>query len=461
MIAPPPPSPAPGIVTQGDATETAGREAAAVVRERKASLRNVLLNVAWLIGGKGVGAVLSLVYLAIVTRSLGVAGFGQFSLAFGASQAVVGFAAFQSWQIVIRYGMPHIHGGRPEALARLVRFAVLLDAASALVSTILVAIVLLLLGAHFGWSASFARQAIVVSIVYVLAVHSTPVGILRLHDRFATGVGVDTVTAVVRFFGALAVWLAGPSVIAFLGVWTLAEVLTAAAHWAAVARTPGLSWQLDRPLRWRDLAAENPGLAIYSVTTNVSGSLELGGRQLAVLLVGLLVTPAAAGGFRLAQQLAQALAKLSQLLARAVFPELVRSRAGESDESAFETLLRRTVRMTAIGAGIVFVLLVLLGKPVLGLIAGHAFLSAYPVLLVLGTAAALDFAAVGFEPAVIALGRPGLALKLRLISTGLLLALMLVLPLRYDALGAALAILAGSMLSFVLLWRTVRRRARL
>ena len=46
-----------------------------------------LRNVGWLLTGKGVGAVLSLVYLALATRSLGVAGFGQFSLVLGTGQA--------------------------------------------------------------------------------------------------------------------------------------------------------------------------------------------------------------------------------------------------------------------------------------------------------------------------------------------------------------------------------------
>src|SRR3546814_11340903 len=39
------------------------------------SLRSILQNTGWLLTGKGVGAVLSLFYLAIVTRTLGPAGF--------------------------------------------------------------------------------------------------------------------------------------------------------------------------------------------------------------------------------------------------------------------------------------------------------------------------------------------------------------------------------------------------
>jgi O-antigen/teichoic acid export membrane protein len=425
---------------------------------RQASLRNILLNTGWMLGGKGVSAVLSLVYLAIVTRSLGLEAFGQFTLALGIGQAVASFVAFHSWQIIVRYGMPHLHAGRHEALARLVRFTTLLDLGSAMVGAVLVVAGVLLLGAHFGWTRDFQAEAMLFSVVLVLSMHWTPIGILRLHDRFATAELCDALTPIVRFLGAIVVWLTEPSVIRYLGVWALAELVTAVAYWAAAVRFGGVRWRLDERLRWRTLTQDNEGLASYTATTNLSSSLDLGGRQIAVLLVGLIVTPAAAGGFRLAQQLAQAMAKLSQLLARAIFPELVRSRASPDGAEGFDRLFRRTVRMTATGAAIVFVALLLIGRPVLDLIAGAEFRDVYPVLLLLGSAAAIDFAAVGFEPAVVALGRPGLALKLRFVSTAALLALMITLPRWFGAIGAGLAILAGSIVSFVLLWRIVRTR---
>jgi O-antigen/teichoic acid export membrane protein len=424
------------------------------------SLANILRNTGWMLGGKGVGAVLSLIYLAILTRSLGIEGFGTFALALGAGQGVASFVAFQSWQIVVRYGMPHLHAGRRGEVTRLIRFTTLLDIIGAIIGATLVAIVMPLLGGHFGWSPAFTQQALAICIVLVLATHWTPVGILRLSDRFATATLADAVTPIVRCLGAVAIWLTAPSVIGFLAVWALAEVLTAAAYWTFAMRVKTVPWRMGGSLRWRDVAAANPGIASYAATTNLTASLDLGGRQLAVLLVGLLVTPAAAGGFRLAQQLAQALAKLSQMMARAIFPELMRSRADEGESKNFHRLFKKTARLTAVGGAIVFLVLLLLGRPALGLIAGPEFVSAYPVLLLLGTAAALDFAAVGFEPALVALGRPGLALKLRFVSTSALLLLMLTLPRHFGATGAGAAVLVASALSMLLLWTALKRLVR-
>lgn len=423
---------------------------------RRGSLKAILLNTGWMLGGKGFGAVLSLIYLAIVTRSLGLDGFGQFSLALGAGQAAATIVTFQSWQIIVRYGMPFLHEGRDDALARLVRYTITLDIAAAIAGVVLVVAGTLLLAEHFGWTRSFAWQAIGTSAVLVLSTHWTPIGILRLHDRFAAATVVDAVTPAVRCVGAIAVWLIHPSVIAYLVVWAVAEALTALAHWIAAHRVQPLTWP---PARWREMLAENPGIGRYSIVTNLSASLGVGGKELAVLIIGLVITPAAAGSFRLAQQLAQGLAKLSQLLARAIFPELVRSRTAAGDE-AFDALLARTLKVTAAGGAIVFVLLLLIGKPVIALISGREFLSAYPVLLALGTAAAVDFAAVSFEPALIAMGRADLTLKLRIVATIVLIALIAVLPLWFGAVGAGMAVLASSIVAFVLMWRALRRHRR-
>ena len=119
-------------------------------------------------------------------------------------------------------------------------------------------------------------------------------------------------------------------------------------------------------------------------------------------------------------------------------------------------MLRRTFRLTAGGAAIVITVVLLLGEQLIGLIGGKQFLSAYPLLQILGVAAAIEFAAVAFEPALVAMGRAGLALKLRLVSTTVLLGgIVMLIPL-WETKGVALAVLAASVTSTVLLWFALR-----
>ena len=70
-----------------------------VALEDRSLLGRMLANLGWLIGGKGFGAICSLVYLAILTRTLGLKDFGHFSLIFGTSQALIAVAGFQTWRV--------------------------------------------------------------------------------------------------------------------------------------------------------------------------------------------------------------------------------------------------------------------------------------------------------------------------------------------------------------------------
>ncbi|MGD9664389.1 MAG: oligosaccharide flippase family protein, partial [Novosphingobium sp.] len=91
-------------------------------------LGRMFANTMWLLGGKGFGAICSLVYLAIITRSLGLKGFGHFSLIFGTSQALIAIAGFQTWRIVVRYGAAHVQRDDWGAFGRLSMLCGLLDA---------------------------------------------------------------------------------------------------------------------------------------------------------------------------------------------------------------------------------------------------------------------------------------------------------------------------------------------
>lgn len=429
---------------------------------RSGSLAAILTNIGWLLGGRGVSAVLSLIYIAVITRTLGPAGFGQFALIIGIAQSLTALVGFQTWQIMVRFGMAHLHEGRPEALARLTKACLLLDVGGALIGSLLALAAVGLLGPQFGWPPEVRRDALIFCAVSLVAVRSTPVGILRLHDRFNVAAYADTVLPIVRLGGALTVWAMVASVQGFLIAWAVAEFLSAVAFWwFAVGTIRGLPWRRSR-LDWAMLRAENPGLLSFAGVTNAGQTFALASRQLPVLLVGLYVTPAAAGGFRLAYQLGQALAKVSQLGARALFPELMRARTISGDSDHFARLLIRSIKLAAVAGAVILAVLLLAGKPLLGLIAGEAFLPAYPLLLLLGTAAVIDLVGVGFDPALIASGRAWLSFRIQLTVAVVMVGSLFLLIQLWGAAGAGIAVLAGSLLGFCLLgiatYRAIRRR---
>jgi len=407
-------------------------------------------NTGWLLISKLLGAVLSLLYLAMAARGLHAAGFGEFALILGLAQSMAALVGFQSWRIVLRWGTEPMLAGKTAQVTALLWFCAILDLVAAVAGCAITVLLVRYLAPHFGWSRSTADHAILFAFVLLLTVRSTAVGALRLHDRFRDGALADTATPVFRMIGALVAVFAGASVDGFLWAWGVAEIATAAAYW-------GLVWYRVRPattgLTLADIAGvprAYGGFWRFGLFTNLNSTLASASQQVALLAVGYAVGAVSAGYFRLAHQLGQALLILAEMLSRSLYAEMARVSASRS-QAAMTTLLDRTNKAALFGGVAVFCVVALLGKPALYLIGGAAYLPAYPALVILGAAAAVQLVGVSYEPALMALGRTGTLLLVRMVALlCLAVSLALLLP-RIGVLGAAFAMLADAFVAVALL----------
>jgi len=410
-----------------------------------------LRNVGWLLTGKGVGAVLSLFYLALATRSLGPEKFGEFTLILSVGQAVAAVVGFQTWQVVIRFGMPHLKEGRVDALGRLVRFCAVLDFVTASIGCLLAWASIWVMGIRLGWSAEVEHEALLFCLVLLLSVRTTAVGVLRLHDRYRTGAIADAVTPLARFGGALVVVLGGASVRGFLFAWAVAEFATAIAYWSSAHHVaPGL---LGRWGAADHAPRENPGLWHFAFATNVDATLNVASKQCVVVLVGFATGPAIAGGYRLAYQLSQALLRVSEMFSRGIFPEFARASTGQTGPE-LRLLFRQSSRLALVVGAAICIIVPLAGQPMLHLIAGETYVGAYPVLLLLGLASGLEIMAAGFEPVLLGIGRAGLVLRIRGLTVLVLFVGVALLMPGFAASGAAAATVLSAAVALVLMIRT-------
>ena len=415
----------------------------------------ILANTGWLLGGKGVGAVLSLAYLAIVTRTLGVADFGRFALVLSAANVIKALVSFDSWQIVVRYGQPHLTAGNGDALNRVLRFCILIDLASALAGAAVAGAIILLFGPALGLEPGMGVEVWLFSLLMMITIRSSPTGVLRLFDRFDSAAFAETMIPVGRMIGAVAAWLLMPGITGFLLAWAFAELLCALSYWFLALRVGG-----DRIGNWRagralDARRENPGIIGFLTATNLQTSLGSIGQQVAVLIVGGFVGPAGAGLYRLANQLANSLTKISSLLSRSIFVEL--SRTSAQGTEALGALFRRTNRLALVAGAVIIALILTIGYPLLGLVAGADFLPAYPLLLMLGMSACIDLAGVSYRPLLMATNRAGLSLRISFLSTLLLLGLQSALLPIYGTKGAAMANILSSLAAFTMMGLASRR----
>lgn len=419
-------------------------------------IRRALRNAGWLLGGKGVGGLFSLVYLALVARTLGVAGFGIFAMILAYGQALGNVVGFQSWQTVIRYGARHRADVRPDRFAQVVGFATLLDFGAALLGGTLAVAGALAIGPWLGWARETQMLAAWFGVSLVFGQRGAPTGVLRLFDRFDLAAYAELTLPATRLVGTLIAWALGGGLAGYLLAWAAAELVTTASMWMQAWRE--LRTREMRAGRWRmrGLGLDNPGIWRFSITTNLTASIGLVWQQVPVLAVGWIAGPAGAGGYRMATQLGTALTKPVVSLARSIYPEFARLSVDEG-VAALRPVLRRTAFISA-GLGAASVLLIgLAGRWILAFVGGEAYVFAYPVLVVLTLASALNLVGFGLEPALVAIGRPGAALTARAVASLFYLALLAAMLPWLGAIGAAWATLVATLVSTGLLWWAFRR----
>lgn len=424
---------------------------------KDSSIGRILENTAWLLGSKGVGAVLSLIYLAIITRTLGPEGFGHFTLITTTAQVVGLLISFESWQVIVKYGQAHVASASGDRFGRLVRFCLVIDICAAIVGCFIAAAIIAAMSWQFAWSSSDMWKAIAYCTAMLLTIRSTPTGILRLFDRFDAGALADTMIPIGRMIGATAAWLIAPTITTFLIAWVAAEILCAVTYWvfalnAANKRMGSLGGQDFLAARF-----ENPGIIGFLTATSLSISVAGITKQLSVLIVGFFVGASEAGFYRLGYQLSAALTKISALLGRTIFAELARVSAIENAGQDLQALFRRTNRLSIVVGAVIIALVVLAGKPLLVAMAGPEFAGAYPILLLLGVAASIDLIGVSFEPMMMATGHARTSVTIKLICGALLIGLLFVLLPMKGAIGAAYATLIVAVVGFVAMGIAARR----
>ena len=404
-------------------------------------MKRVFANMGWLLGGRGFNAVLSLVYLAIAARTLGTDGFGHFALIIALGQAITGFSSFQTWQFIVRWGAdPDRPGVDIDRAREATGFAVALDFVSMAVGTLASAILVLTAHLWLDVPADLLWLTFWYCVISLATIRTTPTGMLRLHSEYGKATGAEAVQPVIRASGAILAWLFMPDVTGFILAFAASEVATAFALWVVAARVQPVSLAsislFAIPSRHKDAWK-------FVLSTNMSGSLAVAGKQVMILLVGTFGGAYLAGGFRIANQLGVALIALAQTISKAILPELVQSRDGAVE------MARRMANIAAMAGVTAVVTAILFGREGLALIAGEEFTGFYWAMIILSIAGAVELVGASLESLLISAGKAHVAFLVRLFPTILAL-LMLEMAIDWKgAQGAGFAVLGSSVLAVV------------
>ena len=420
-------------------------------------LARLLKNISWLLSGKTISAICSLGYLAIVSRSLGLKDFGHFALITGTAQALAGIAGFQSWQTMVRFGVSHLHNKDWDRFGRVMWLCLVSDVAGALLGCAIAGVLLYGFNHRLGLNPGYINMAFAYACTSLLAITSATTGVMRTLDRFDTAMFIDSLLTVVRLVLSIIVWFIGPSVGRFLAIWALAQVIETVAYFAYCWKLAPRALRLAHLRDWRLAMEENPGIVGFLWNTFTASSLNAAVKQGPLLAVGAFVSTSAAGLFRMASQLTQALGRVSQVLSQAIYPEVTRARA-TAGHKEFRSLSLRISAYTGLVGLIIIALALFAGPDILAMVGGPAFRRGAPVFLPLAIAAAFELASVAFEPVLHSTGRANVFLTARIASVvALVVGIVAMIPM--GGTGIAWAVALSGLVSYAAIgisaWRTL------
>jgi O-antigen/teichoic acid export membrane protein len=424
-------------------------------------LSRVLRNAGIVLGGRGLNGLLGLGYMALTARALGASQTGALVMINAFAMLVGDLAKFQSWQTVLQFGAPALQSGGKARLQQVIRFSLMLDLASTAVGVAVAVAGALVFADKLGWGAEHRGEAAAYMLTIAMMVSATPIGLMRLFDRFAVLAQQTALVALIRLAACVAAYALDCGIRGFLVAWAVGQA----------AGFVYLTWVTVRAMkergvlegfRWRGpLAHGMPGVWRFAWSSNLSASLDVAMSHVATLMVGVLAGPSDAAFWRIGRQVADGVSKPARTTVQALYPELVRMRAA-GDEAGMWRLARKLGLIAGAVGAVLLLICALFGPTLIMAVLGKAFEPAAEVMTWQVAALVIGVFALPLEPMLIAFGRAVSTAMVQVVVGVVFLAMLPGLLRTYGLIGAGVALLlaelALSIGLFVLLLRHGKRR---
>lgn len=399
--------------------------------------------------GKVGGAVLHLASIAVTARVLDLDEFGLLMLFRSLAQGLAAFAKFQSWQAMVHFGAASFEANHMGEVRSLWFRLATIDFVVGFVAMALGGALAFGGGEALSIPAEFASVAALYCLIVPLQVAGTPTGILRLADRFDLMAWQSLVTPAVRLIGVSIAYLFGTPLWAVVLAWVLSDILGDAFLWVCaviVAKAKGIisaggptaPTTIPSNLLWR-----------YLLGTNFNASLQQGALPLLTLVIGGALGASAAGTYRLAQTLLEAVFAPVELAMRSLFPEISKLQAA--------TGARLKEVMRHVGSTLLFVsipasLVLYFGADIIvTLVAGDAYSGAGQLLSLLAWTLPALFLAAICETFMLGSGRSLAPVLSRITIVGSVLAVIFLSAKELDLAGLGSTILLASYAGLLVL----------
>jgi O-antigen/teichoic acid export membrane protein len=297
----------------------------------------------------------------------------------------------------------------------------------------------LIAGPWLGWSDDTVLLAATYSLGLIFRVSATPIGVLRLFDRFAVFAGLDVAAAATRVVACALAFALGA------GLWIFV-LISMAGHISRHVTLVVTAWRELRRHGYADflnaplagIGVRFPGIWSFVFSLKASVLIRRSTGELDTLLVGAFLDTGAVGLYHVAKRFGDATLKVGVPIQQAVFPDVARLWARREIRRLREAVNRIDLVTGGLAA------CVLLGVAldtdlVLDLTVGPEYAAAAPLVLLQLLATTTALFGTALRPVLLSMGLQTPLLKIVIVSAlGFYATLAVSLPL-LGVVGACLA----------------------
>ena len=404
-------------------------------------LIKVLKNTGILLSGNMGANVFGLLSVAIFTHSQGAVIFGYYVLFLTFIEIIDRVFNFQTWQAFIKFATDFQVKNEHHNVIMLIKYSFLVDLASLIVATLVALSLNSFAMEFFSIPREYQTLLFLMSLTILFKTTEISTGVFRLYDRFKVQAKIAVYSSAIKFamFGTIA--LVTPSFEMFVYATVLVQFITMMMKYFYVKSVLNehnvtiveiLKEKVNMPL------LKEFKIFSFIVYNNFDVAVRMVSRQLDVVILGKLYGAEIVGIYKIAKEVANLIAKLTDPVYQAIYPEFAKMLANGKKLEAKQMAIK--ISLYAGAAGLVFYgLFALLGEWAIGLAFGSEFLGAYEVVLVYFIAIFVAIITLSLYPMQHAFGYAKEAFTNQLHATLVYIPALFILIFYFEMIGASIA----------------------
>jgi O-antigen/teichoic acid export membrane protein len=433
------------------------------VSESRSPQKKLFLNASLLFSGKAAAGGFAALQTVVLARILGVTDYGLLQLVIVYIAMMNQFFDVRVWETAVRYIGSYWENRETEKTLAMIKLSYILDVGSGAVSFLIAIVTAKLVSTYVIHSPeAYIYIWIYAFGLFVETAKLTSDAILRVFEKYKNIAVINSLENLTQLVLVTALLLLGLGIKGALYALVLSNFIAAAVRLWAVMRVLGEkklgSWLTADIFLIRGQWKE---IAWFLGNTSFMATLKTGSdKYLGLMILGFFAGKDAVAFYRIASSVAAVLNRIVDTLYEAIFPELVKLTTVNAMEE-FKSFIKESTKNLMKLIVPVTLLIIVFAGPIVRLVFGEDYAPATNTLRILALAVLIARYTYWINPALLALGMPGIRTAFYVVTTAVYLTLMLLLVPRYSYTGAALAFLGfaviKSALSFAVFGYYMRR----